>query len=435
MSEETVRATATGAAAVHARSAAETVLRGLQSGLEPAAPAAPVVPAAPVAPAAPAPTAPAPTAPAAPAAPAPVDISKLADRFTAPPGQATPPAAPPAPPADVPPPDPAAFRNADGTPDKGAYAFAQLRHNNSVLTRQVRAADERAAAAETARQTLAQQHSEVVAQLQQATKDKADLQEKVGRLSLEESPEFQARYTAKAGELQAQVAQLLVRFSGSDPQKAETRAKELLALPTDRLAEAVADLHPSVQGAVTLAASNAAALAEQRALELKNWRQTAAAIGVEAARTEVLRTAEDRRRIATEALAAARAAGNPLFTTSDAAGVQQAQELETAFQGFMQIATPEQLARAAAEGFGAPLLYQTIGEQQERIVALEAQVRAYTQARNVPMFPSFPTAPVTPVPAAPQAPAEPMTASEVAQRAAAGALSALEQGRRAAQPS
>jgi hypothetical protein len=134
-------------------------------------------------------------------------------------------------------------------------------------------------------------------------------------------------------------------------------------------------------------------------------------------------------------LAAARAAGNPLFTTSDAAGVQQAQELETAFQGFMQIATPEQLARAAAEGFGAPLLYQTIGEQQERIVALEAQVRAYTQARNVPMFPSFPAAPVTPVPAAPQAPAEPMTASEVAQRAAAGALSALEQGRRAAQPS
>jgi hypothetical protein len=163
----------------------------------------------------------------------------------------------------------------------------------------------------------------------------------------------------------------------------------------------VKDLHPHLQGAVVMAAAEYASIGEQKSLELADWRKTSAALNIESARTDVIRSAEQRRKWADVALDAAKSLGNPVFTAADQDGMKVATEVADAFRGFVQTATEEQLTRAAAEGFSAPILYDTIASQAQKIQELSDRLAAFDRARSVPMF-SFNTPP--PAPAAPPPP-------------------------------
>lgn len=396
-----------------------------------AQPDVPAQPAQPTPPSAPPPTPP-PAPPVQPAQPAPhLDPSKIASRFLDPEAAAAAAAARPAPAApaapEEPEPDPSQFTKPDGTPDKAAHAYAKLRHDAKKYEREAAEARARAETLEAERKRLAEEKAALAAEKQRVEQERDKLSDDLGRVSLAESPKFKRKYSEREGEIASRLARVLTKFAGESPETAAAKAREWLALPQDALQEKLDDLHPSVSGAVLTAASEFAALDEERRQEITEWRRTAAALGIEEARQGVIRTTDERRRIAESALDAAKKVGNPVFSASGEEAEARALAVADAFRGFVQTATDEQLAHAAAEGFTAPLLYEALDEQAVRIRELSAELDAYKSAERVPLFPSLGRQPPPAAPAAVPAGViqSPEGPASLAERAAAEAVAAF----------
>lgn len=343
--------------------------------------------------------------PAQPPARPPVDLSKIADRFSKLP-EAPAPAAPAS--VDTIPEAPAV--GPDGKPDaKAAHAYAQLRSTAKRYEKEIVPALEQAKAAETvARQAAEAKVTAILAEKEKLEADKQGLIEKVGRLSLVESPQFQEKYGVRESAIRSKLAAALSSIQRVEPAQAEAMASRLLKASSDpeTLGQLIADFHPRAAGAVEFAAQEFAALDQERGQELSNWRQSGLASGVQEAREAVIRSAEDRRKMAVDALEFARAAGNPFmaFDPADAEAATQAAGLGDAFQGFVQTASEEQLVKAAAEGFTAPLLYAQIEQQRTEIEALQSQIQSFRGAFRVPASSFLPSLqPQAPQPAAPAA--------------------------------
>ncbi len=354
-----------------------------------------------------------------------VDPAVLASRFTNPQSAVAPPT-PAATTVPEPAPDPAQFVTADGKPDKQAHAFAKLRYENKQFEQQVVENRRKAEEAHAEKARLAAENATIVEAKTTIERERDELRERIGKISLAESPQFQEKYGLKAAELETKLAKALVKFAGiTDITQATEKARDMLRANPDRLQGLVDNMHPSVQGMAMLAASEFAALDEERQQELSNWRQTSAALGVQEARAGVVRSIEDRRRMADAALAAAVTVGNPVFTAPDPEAKAVGDKVAEAFRGFAQTATEEQLMHAAAEGFAAPVLYQTIEDQAAKIAELTSRIAAFDRARSVPLYPF--QAPPAPPPAAAPAPSNVVPADQsdplqFARRAAGSAL-------------
>lgn len=347
---------------------------------------------------------PQPALPAAPARPQ-VDLAKIADRFSKP-AEASQPVAPAS--VDLLPEAPTV--GADGKPDaKSGHAYAQLRSTAKRYEKEIVPALEQAKAAEAAaRQAAEAKVTAILAEKEKLEADKQGLIEKVGRLSLVESPQFQEKYGARESAIKSKLATALSSIQRVEPAQAEAMASRLLKAASDpeTLSQLIADFHPRAAGAVEFAAQEFAALDQERGQELSNWRQSGLASGVQEAREAVIRSAEDRRKMAADALDFAKAAGNPFMTfdPADAEAATQAAGLGDAFQGFVQTASEEQLVKAAAEGFTAPLLYAQIEQQRTEIETLQAQIQSFRGAFRVPASSFLPSLrPPAPPPAAPAA--------------------------------
>lgn len=369
---------------------------------------------------------PPPQAPAVEVPTAKVDPTAIAARFTNPQAPQPPAQAPveASKPQD-PEPDPAQFVTADGRPDKQAHAFAKLRYEAKQFERQ--AADSKRLADEAAaeRTRLATENSAIVEAKASAERERDELRERLGKISLSESPQFQEKYGGREATLEARLAKGLTKYAGvTDPAQALAKARDMLRASPERLQGLVDDMHPSVQGMALLAASEFAALDEERQQELANWRQTSAALGVQEARAGAVRSIEERRRMADAALTAAATVGNPVFAASDPEAKAVGDQVAEAFRGFAQTATEEQLMHAAAEGFAAPVLYQTIEDQATQIAELSVRIAAFDRARSVPMSPFHapPPAVVAPAPPANVVPADQSDPMSFARRAAGSAI-------------
>ena len=80
---------------------------------------------------------------------------------------------------------------------------------------------------------------------------------------------------------------------------------------------------------------------------------------------------------------------------------------------------------AAAEGFAAPVLYQTIDDQAAKIAELTSRIAAFDRARSVPLYPyqAMPPAPPAAAPAPSGAiPADQSDPMQLARRAAGSVL-------------
>ena len=372
----------------------------------PVAPAATVTapapaPAQPVQPAQPAAAVPAPAPAPAPAKPA-VDPSALAGRY----GKKDPAAAPERPPSvDTLPETPP-----EG--DKAGHTWAALRSAAKRFEKEIVPALERDKAAEAAARKEAEDKvAAILAEKERLAQEKDQLLEKVGQLSLTESPKFKEKYGTREAEIRAKLAKTLAQTQRAEPGQADALAGKLLALASDpaALAQALDDLHPRAVGAVDFAVQEWAALDQERRQELADWRQTGLASGIEASREAVIQSAEERRRLSESAIGFARRAGNPVLT-ADAADPESAArvaEIESAFHGFMQSASQDQLSQAAAEGFVAPFLYARITEQDGEIASLQEQLRSFRDARRPPSSVWTQAAPQPPAPPAASAASRP----------------------------
>jgi len=327
------------------------------------------------------------------------DPNTVADRFTKPVSEIT--AAPvvaesvPDVPPDLPPED-AAGHEGD---DKKKFSWAQLRKERNTFEAELRTERQRLADLESEKQRLAEEKAALAEETQKYKQEAESLSETVGRLNLAESPQFKQKYDQKAVDIEARLAGHLTRYARVSPEEAEARAREFLTMSPADLAEATSELNPSVAGVILTLAGDLATLDEARNRELQNWRQTAASLGVQQARENVVQTAERKLALALDALDAAAAAGNPVLNSDDPEAKEVAASLVEAFKGFAQGATDDQLMRAAAEGFTAPYLYEVLNQQAETIRELQNAIASRNRASAPPLYPASPSAPV------PQAPA------------------------------
>jgi len=337
---------------------------------------------------------PAPQTPPAP--PAPVDLTSRYSK---------PPEAPPAPiPQDIPPEEPPGDPRTD---PKAAHAYAQLRSENAKYKREVvptleqakKDAEEARAAAEAKVTLLAEEK-------RKSEEEKTSLLERLGRVSLMESPQFKQKYGAREMEITGKLTGALTKFAGLTPDQAADFASRVGSLETpEAIAQATADMHPSVAGAVLLAAQELAVLDEDRSAELSNWRQSQAASEVTGAREAAVRSAEDRVRLADDALDFAKKLGSPVYASQNPEDQAELQQLQASFRGFAQRASDQELMRAAAEGYSAPILYKAIEERDSIISDLVAQVQGFKHAMGMPVRPPSQAAPAAPIPVPQAAPA------------------------------
>ena len=335
------------------------------------------------------------------------DPNTVADRFTKPVSEIT--AAPvvaesvPDVPPDLPPED-AAGHEGD---DKKKFSWAQLRKERNTFEAELRTERQRLLELESEKQRLSEEKASLAEETQKYKQEAESLSETVGRLNLAESPQFKQKYDQKAADIETRLAGHLTRYARVSPEEAETRAREFLMMSPADLAEATSELNPSVAGVILTLAGDLATLDEARNRELQNWKQTAASLGVQQARENVVQTAERKLALALDALDAAAAAGNPVLNSDDPEAKEVAASLVEAFKGFAQGATDDQLMRAAAEGFTAPYLYEVLNQQAETIRELQNAIASRNRASAPPLYPSSPSAP------APQAPAPALNAVPV----------------------
>lgn len=342
-------------------------------------------------------TAPAPVVQAPPvqAAPKPFDAASVSARFTQPPPEQVAPVtdsvleAAKAPEAGQPP------------EKKEGYAWAKLRTEAKAAETAAAKYQTEAAQAREEAKRASEEKAQLAAELETRKQRELELVEKVGRLSLAESPDFQQKYDLRMAEVQTKLSKALVKFAGTDEKDAAAQARQIMESDPKKLPDILSDLNPGVAGMILGYTSEAAAIDEARTQELSNWRQTGAAASVGEARRSVVEQAESRRKMSAEAVEAAKALGNPVYTAEDPRVREVAAAIEQEFHGFVQTATEEQLIRAASEGYTAPYLYDVLNQQQAEITELKNLLAGRTRAANPPLFASPAFAQPQPAQAAP----------------------------------
>lgn len=313
------------------------------------------------------------------------DPASLQNRFTQDPPVALPD-------VDIPelPPDNPASQAAD---PKARHAWAELRTKVREFQKAAMEADARAKAADAEMQRIAAEQARVAAELDEQKRREQELTEKLGRLSLSESPEFQQKYDLKQQEVKVKLSKALVKFAGVEAADSEAAAAKILSADAKDLPTMLGDLNPSVAGMILALTSESAAIQEARTQELSNWRQTGAAASVESARKTAAEAAAARNKLAVEALDTAKAYGNPVFASDDPDTKTVAAGISEQFKGFVQGASEAQLIRAAAEGFTAPYLYEVMNQQAEEIAALKDQLAGRNRSSMPPLFAATPRVP------------------------------------------
>lgn len=279
---------------------------------------------------------------------------------------------------------------------KEAFSWAKLRTEAKAFQKEAAEAKARAEAAEAEAKRVSQEQARIAAELEEQRKREQELTEKLGRLSLAESPEFQQKYDLKRAEVRAKLGKALVKFAAVAEADSMSSADRILSADPKDLPTMLGDLNPSVAGMVLALTSEAAALDEARNQELSNWRQTGAAASVENARKTAAEAAASRHKLAVDAIEAAKAYGNPVFAATDPDTQAVAAEISEGFRGFVQTATEAQLVRAAAEGYAAPYLYEVMNQQAAEIAALKDQIASRNRSSMPPVFSAPDRGPIPP---------------------------------------
>jgi hypothetical protein len=320
-------------------------------------------------------------APAPSPAPAPAPAAPAASRYAKAPEQqpVVPSVTEPLPPEE-PPGDPR-------VDPRAAHAYAQLRSENAKFKRELIPSLEAAKkTAEDANTALAAKLVKIEEEKRASDAEKTTLLERLGQVSLTESPQFREKYGSRELLITNKLTGALTKFAGLTPEQAQQFAQSVGQLNTpEDIAAATADMHPSVAGAVLLAAQELGALDEERRMEVSNWRQSLAASEVTGAREAVVRNAAERSRLAEDALEFAKQLGSPVYASPDPEDAEIARETSDNFRAFAQTATEQELLRAAAEGFSAPVLYKAIEMRDGVIEDLRQQLQGYRHASGMPV--------------------------------------------------
>lgn len=330
--------------------------------------------------------------PAPPASP-----QSLSSRYTEEPA----PAGPPASSSEIPETPPSAE---PGKPagEREVYTWGKLRTEAKRLEQEAQAAKSALEALRHQAEEDARARASLAAEVEKFKGRESELIEKLGKLSLSESPEFQEKYGLKLSALKSKLGTALVKYAGVSEGDTEAFSAKLLSSPAAELPSLLEGLNPSVAGMILNITSEASAIEEARTQELANWKSSSAAARMTQTREAVLAQAESRRRESEQAVDFAKRLGNPVYGATDPGIQEVAQKISQEFHGFVQTATEAQLIRAAAEGFTAPYLVEIISGLQRENAELSDRLSTRLRAAQPPITPFSPATVPPPPPTLPK---------------------------------
>lgn len=235
-----------------------------------------------------------------------------------------------------------------------------------------------------------------------------ELEDELGKLSLEHKPEFRHQYDEPMEKVAQSFRDALRDAADIDDEaKLADTVTRLLAMNDSEFNRMVAQLPATAQGSLWDKRREYVGIATARNNALSEWRTAQAGVAATDAQRQVIQNTERRRTLAEQAIDFTNTQlpqDRRPSVLSEATYKEDVDSANQQFRGFMQVASDDELARVAYQGFLVPVMQRQVAFLAE---ALGKWRDAYYAIRGAGAPPALPMRVQTQAPAEPPAPVAP----------------------------
>jgi hypothetical protein len=235
-----------------------------------------------------------------------------------------------------------------------------------------------------------------------------ELEDELGKLSLEHKSEFRHQYDEPMEKVAQSFRDALMDAAEIDDEDelAET-TKKLLSMNDSEFNRMVAQLPATAQGSLWDKRREYIGIATARRNAISEWRTAQAGVAATDAQRQVIQNTERRRTLAEQAIDFTNTQlpqDRRPSVLSEATYKEDVDSANQQFRGFMQVASDDELARVAYQGFLVPVMQRQVALLAE---ALGKWRDAYYAIRGAGAPPALPMRVQTQTPIEPPAPVTP----------------------------
>lgn len=234
-----------------------------------------------------------------------------------------------------------------------------------------------------------------------------ELEDELGKLSLEHKPEFRHQYDEPMEKIAQSFRDALKDAAEIDDGNLADTAKKLLSMNDSDFNRMVAQLPATAQGSLWDKRREYVGIATARSNAIAEWRTAQAGVAATDAQRQVIQNTERRRTLAEQAIDFTNTQlpqDRRPSVLSEATYKEDVDSANQQFRGFMQVASDDELARVAYQGFLVPVMQRQVAFLAE---ALGKWRDAYYAIRGAGAPPALPMRVQTQTPAEPPAPVAP----------------------------
>lgn len=234
-----------------------------------------------------------------------------------------------------------------------------------------------------------------------------ELEDELGKISLEHKPEFRHQYDEPMEKIAQSFRDALKDAAEIDDDNLADTAKKLLSMNDSDFNRMVAQLPATAQGSLWDKRREYVGIATARSNAIAEWRTAQAGVAATDAQRQVIQNTERRRTLAEQAIDFTNTQLPQDRRPSVLSEVTYKEDVDSAnqqFRGFMQVASDDELARVAYQGFLVPVMQRQVAFLAE---ALGKWRDAYYAIRGAGAPPALPMRVQTQTPAEPPAPVAP----------------------------
>ena len=234
-----------------------------------------------------------------------------------------------------------------------------------------------------------------------------ELEDELGKLSLEHKPEFRHQYDEPMEKVAQAFRDALKDAAEIDDDNLAETAKKLLSMNDSDFNRMVAQLPATAQGSLWDKRREYVGIATARSNAIAEWRTAQAGVAATDAQRQVIQNTERRRTLAEQAIDFTNTQlpqDRRPSVLSEATYKEDVDSANQQFRGFMQVASDDELARVAYQGFLVPVMQRQVAFLAE---ALGKWRDAYYAIRGAGAPPALPMRVQTQTPAEPPAPVAP----------------------------
>ena len=198
-----------------------------------------------------------------------------------------------------------------------------------------------------------------------------ELEERLGKADLASSPEFRHQYDDKMAATSANFREALKDAAEIDDEaELASTVDKLLSVSDEEFTRLVSRLPATAQGSLWDKRREYRNISTARENAITEWRTAQAGVAKTDEQRHVIETAERKRNLAEQAIDFTNTKIDPRHRPSVLAEDTYKSDVENAnaqFRGFMQVATDEELARVAYQGFLMPVMQRQVALLAEAV--------------------------------------------------------------------